>query len=96
MFEFGITRKLPNRFEASVGYVYSENSVPNSTFSPGIPDSNRHIFSAGIGQKYDHVSWELAYQFTFGPSRTINQGTAADGVYQFDSHAITLSIGYHF
>lgn len=96
MFEFGITRKLPNRFEASVGYVYSENSVPDATFSPGIPDSNRHIFSAGIGQKYDHLSWNIAYQFTFGPSRTINQGTAADGVYQFDSHAITLTFGYHF
>jgi len=96
MYEFGITKKFAHKFHASVGYVYSEKSVPNETFNPAIPDSNRHIFSAGIGQHYDHVSWNIAYQFTFGPPRTIDQGTAADGVYRFDSHAITFSFGYDF
>jgi long-chain fatty acid transport protein len=96
MYEFGITKKFSHKFHASVGYVYSQASVPNESFNPGIPDSNRHIFSAGIGQHYDHASWALAYQFTFGPPRTISQGTAADGVYRFDSHALTLSLGYDF
>jgi long-chain fatty acid transport protein len=96
MYEFGITKKFAHHFHASVGYVYSQKSVPNETFSPGIPDSNRHIFSAGVGQKFDHVSWNLAYQFTYGPPRTISQGSAADGVYRFDANAITLSIGYDF
>ncbi len=96
MYEFGITKKFSNNFHASIGYVYSQQSVPNDSFNPGIPDSNRNIFSAGLGQSYDHFNWNLAYQYTYSPPRTISQGTAADGVYRFDSNAITLSIGYNF
>ena len=96
MYEFGITKKFAHNFRASVGYVYSENSVPNDSFSPSVPDSNRHIFSAGFGQGYDHFNWMLAYQYAYGPARTVSQGTAADGTYRFDSHAVTLSLGYNF
>lgn len=95
-YEFGVTKKFANGFKASAGYIYSENSVPNESFNPGIPDSNRHIFSAGFGQSYEHFNWFLAYQYAYGPRRTIAQNTAADGDYRFDSHAVTLSLGYNF
>ncbi|HYR58063.1 MAG TPA: outer membrane protein transport protein, partial [Chthoniobacteraceae bacterium] len=96
MFEFGVTKKFAYGLHASAGYVYSENSVPNESFNPIVPDSNRHIFSVGLGQQFTSLSWDLAYQYTYGPGRRIEQGTAADGTYRFDSHAVTLSIGYHF
>ncbi len=95
-YEFGITKKFSHGISASVGYIYSENSVPNESFSPAIPDSNRHIFSAGLGQRYEHFNWYLAYQYSYGPRRTIAQNTVADGDYRFDSHAVTLSLGYDF
>jgi long-chain fatty acid transport protein len=96
MYEFGVTKKFAHHFQTSVGYVYSQNSVPNESFSPAVPDSNRHIFSAGFGQTYDHFNWALAYQYSYGPNRTVSPGTAADGTYRFDSHAVTLSLGYNF
>jgi len=96
LYEVGVTKKFDNRFLASVGYVYSEKSVPNESFSPAIPDSDRHIFSAGVGQRYDQFNWFLAYQYTYGPKRTIVQNTVADGDYRFNSHAVTLSLGYNF
>ncbi len=96
LYEFGVTKKFSHGFSASLGYVYSQKSVPNESFNPAIPDSNRHIFSGGFGQRYDHFNWFLAYQYTYGPSRTIAQNTVADGDYRFDSHAVTLSLGYDF
>ena len=96
LYEFGVTKQLPYKFHASVGYVYSQDSVPNDSFNPGIPDSNRNIFSVGFGQKYDHFNWNVAYQYTVGPTRTIDVGSVADGKYRFDSNAITLSLGYNF
>jgi len=96
MYEFGVTKKFAHNFHASVGYVYSETSVPNESFSPAIPDSNRHIVSAGFGQSYDHFNWNVAYQYTYSPARSVVQGTTADGTYRFDSHAVTLSLGYNF
>jgi long-chain fatty acid transport protein len=95
-YEFGTSYKFDNGLVASVGYIYSENSVPNESFNPVVPDSNRHIVSAGVGGEWDHWSFDLAYQWAHGPSRTISQGTVADGRYRFDSHAISLSVGYNF
>ena len=48
-YEFGASYKFDNGVTASAGYIFSENSVPTESFNPLVPDSNRHIFSAGIG-----------------------------------------------
>jgi long-chain fatty acid transport protein len=95
-YEFGASYKFDNGLVASVGYIYSENSVPNESFNPIVPDSNRHIFSAGVGGQWDRWGFDVAYQWAHGPRRTVNQGTVADGDYRFDSHAISLSVGYTF
>lgn len=95
-YEFGVTKKFAYGLSASLGYIYSENSVPTESFNPGVPDSNRHIFSVGVGQTLQHFNWYLAYQYAYGPARTIDQGSLADGTYRFDSHAVTLSLGYNF
>jgi len=95
-YNFGATRKLPYGLQVSAGYMYTENSVPNESFNPSVPDSNRHVFSTGVGQRLKSYSWDVAYQYAHGPERRIAQGTAADGTYRFDSHAVTLSLGYHF
>jgi long-chain fatty acid transport protein len=95
-YEFGASYKFDNGLVASIGYIYSENSVPNESFNPVVPDSNRHIFSAGLGGQWERWAFDLAYQWAHGPSRTIAQGTVADGTYRFDSHALSLSVGYKF
>ncbi len=95
-YEFGASYRFDNGLVASLGYIFSENSVPNESFNPVVPDSNRHIFSAGVGGQWEKWAFDLAYQWAHGPSRSIAQGTVADGTYQFDSHAISLSVGYNF
>jgi long-chain fatty acid transport protein len=102
-YEWGVTYYFNHGLHASLGYIFSENSVPESVFNPLVPDSDRHIFSAGIGQKRNRWRWDLAYQYAIGPSREVNEsqissalGESADGRYQFNSHACTLSIGYEF
>ena len=94
-YEFGVTRYF-GTYHVSAGYMYAENSVPNESFNPLIPDSDHHVFSVGFGRKLEHWNWDVAYQFTYGPARTISQGTLADGEYKFESHAVTLSLGYAF
>jgi long-chain fatty acid transport protein len=96
LYEFGVTRHLPAGFNLSAGYVYSENSVPSASFNPLIPDSNRHILSVGVGQTRDRLNWQVAYQYAYGPHRRIENGSLGDGVYRFQSNAITFSVGYRF
>ncbi|MEO6787452.1 MAG: outer membrane protein transport protein, partial [Chthoniobacteraceae bacterium] len=95
-YEFGATYQFDSGFTASAGYIYSENSVPNNSFNPLVPDSNRHIVSVGVGKQYKNWSFDLAYQYAFGPTRTVTQGSAADGTYKFNSNAISISAGYRF
>jgi len=98
MFDFGATRYLGNGWRFSGGYMYSMNTVPDYTFSPLVPDSDRHIFSLGVGKNYNHFSWDAAYQLGWGPTRTVSDAShpLADGSYEFLSHAITINFGYHF
>jgi long-chain fatty acid transport protein len=98
MFDFGATRYIGDGWRISGGYMYSMDSVPEADFNALVPDSDRHIFSAGIGKTYKHFRCDLAYQFAWGPSRTIgtDNNALADGRYQFTSHAISINFGYRF
>jgi long-chain fatty acid transport protein len=98
MYEFGVTRYFGSGWRASAGYMYSENSVPNSYFMATIPDSDRHLFSVGLGKSYKHLTWDAAYQLGIGPSRSVSGDTnpAYNGSYEFLSNALSFDIGWHF
>jgi len=106
MFEFGVTRFFDNRWHVSGGYVYNENSVPDANYTPLAADLNRHFFSVGTGRKGKRYDFDLAYQFGYGPDRTVTgskpstagriAGQNADGTYAFLSHAVLLTVGMHF
>ena len=96
LYEFGVTKKFKDGWSLSAGYIYSENSVPNESFNPIVPDGNRHVMSVGVGRRYDHWNWYLAYQYAYGPHRTIDQQTFADGTYRAESHSVSFTLGYNF
>lgn len=97
-YEFGATYYFAEDWHVSGGYIFSENSVPSTSFNPIVPDSNRHIWSLGVGNKYKNFSWDATYQLAWGPDRSIsgNPNPTVDGTYQYLSHAIAISVGYHF
>jgi long-chain fatty acid transport protein len=107
MYEFGVTRYFASGWHASTGYCFSENSVPNSHYTPYVADIDRHFFSAGTGWQGEHLSFDLAYQFGLGlvhsvsdssPSSTPGRlsGQNGDGKYSFYSNAVSVSLGWHF
>jgi long-chain fatty acid transport protein len=96
IYEAGVTRKFGDGFYASVGYAFSEGNTPESTFTPGVPDGDRHIVSAGIGRRGKHFDWDIGYQYSVTGYRTIDNDGPADGLWKLQSHAVVLTIGYHF
>jgi len=104
-YEFGATRYLGHGWSVSAGYIYNENSVPDATYNPLVADLDRHFFSVGTGHKGKHFSFDVAYQFGYGPTRTVTGSAAsgfappyqtADGQYEFLSQAVFLTAGWHF
>jgi long-chain fatty acid transport protein len=97
MYDFGATRYFGAGWQASAGFMYSENSVPAGYLNPLIPDSDRYLFSVGIGRKYQHFSWNAAYQLGYGPARSVsNDINSPPGNYEFFSNALSINIGWHF
>lgn len=97
--EAGATRYFANGLHLSAGYVFIENSTPTRTFDPLVPDQDLHVFSAGLGGEYRRFNWDLTYQFTYGPGRSVSRsvyGAAVAGDYTFTAHGISVSLGYRF
>jgi long-chain fatty acid transport protein len=106
-YEFGVTRYFDNGWHVSGGYVFSENSVPDNYYTPLAADMDRHFFSLGIGRTGKTFDFDVTYQLGYGPPHTVTgsspsatpgffAGQNADGTYKFISHAILVSVGYHF
>ena len=97
-YDFGVTRTFNNGFAVSAGYTYAENSIPDSTFTPAIPDSNRHLFALGGSYHTGGLKLSLTYQFGYSPDRTVSGSPfgLADGTYHNRTHAIAGSIDYQF
>ncbi|HUJ09143.1 MAG TPA: outer membrane protein transport protein [Verrucomicrobiae bacterium] len=106
-YEGGAQYDLTDHWALRAGYIYSENSVPTSTFSPVLPDSNKHIFSAGFG--YDSkgkavlfskaaLRIDVAYQYTLALDRNVGTGVSplVDGKWESSSHAVVLTSTVRF
>lgn len=100
----GVTRHLSDGWRVSAGYCYSENSVPDSTFNPAVPDMSRHLASIGVGRKLGALDLFLMYQHGFRASRDVTGAPpgpppfneSADGRYRSELDAIGLSFRYSF
>ena len=107
MYEFGVTRSFDNGWHVSAGYVFSQSSVPDAYYTPLAADLDRHFFSLGTGYQGPRYSFDVTYQFGYGPAHTVTDSTpastpglranqSADGTYNFISLAIMVTVGVRF
>jgi long-chain fatty acid transport protein len=94
-YEFGAQYELSDHWVVRGGYIFSENTVPNSSFSPTLPDSNRHVFSIGLGYvRPPHLNMDIVYQYSLSEDRTVNgslNSPAVDGTWKSDGHAVMVT-----
>lgn len=64
-YRLGTEYQLDENWFLRAGYAYSQNSVPNSTFSPIVPDSNYHLFALGVGYSTPGWSFDIAGQYIY-------------------------------
>jgi len=98
MYEFGVTRQICNGYFVSAGYIYSENSVPDETFTPLNPDSDLHLGSIGFGHRGEKIGWAIGYHFAYNGGRTVtgNLNPTVNGEYETLNHAVNVSMRYNF
>jgi long-chain fatty acid transport protein len=75
----GVEHRINQDWRIAAGYSYSENSVPDATFNPSLPDTNRHVLDGGIERAFGHWQLQLFVEVGLGKDRTI-AGPAPDGL----------------
>ena len=89
--------KFANHWVVRGGYQFFESPVPDSTFSPTIPDANQNVLTMGLGYHAQHVSLEFAYGLDFYNDRNIpSANPALDAKYTFNVHLFSLAFRYAF
>ena len=95
---FGGDWKFVDGWVLRGGYQFYQSPVPDSTFSPTIPDADQNVITIGIGWKGRHNSLEAAYGLDFYNTRNIttDQNPAFNGKYTFNVHLFSLAYRYSF
>lgn len=99
IYRFGAAWTLRENWTLQAGYAYWENSVPDETFSPLIPDSNYHSASFGISYRTQRWRFTAAYQANIWQDRTVDgslNGDTVDGEWSAHSHVLALGLGFKF
>ncbi|MFM2294253.1 MAG: hypothetical protein RLZZ350_666 [Verrucomicrobiota bacterium] len=80
------------------GYQFYQSPVPDSTFSPTIPDADQNVITVGLRYQHGKHSIEGAYGLDFYDKRTIT--TAANptfnGTYDVTVHLFSFAYRYAF
>jgi len=81
-----------------LGYQFYQSPVPDSTFSPTIPDADQNVITFGLCYRTGHHAFEAAYGLDFYDVREIStaQQPAFNGKYEFTVHLFSLGYRYRF
>jgi long-chain fatty acid transport protein len=95
---FGGDWKFADHWVLRAGYQFYQSPVPDSTFSPTIPDADQNVITIGLGWKGRRSSLELAYGLDFYNTRNIttDQNPTFNGKYTFNVHLFSLAYSYSF
>lgn len=98
-YRLGGQYELTDRWTVRAGYAYSENSVPEGTFTPIVPDSEYHLAALGLGYGTNRWSLDLAYQLIYRETRDIDGSALSptiDGEWRNTIHTLGVSATYRF
>jgi len=103
-YELGVTRYLADGWQVSAGYTLSENSVPDDTWNPAVPDATRHFLCAGVGYAQGPVRFMLTLQRALSGTRQVNSSGqnaawapySSNGAYKTSINTLSLSLDLRF
>jgi long-chain fatty acid transport protein len=87
-------------FSLSVGYSYSQNSIPDQFYTPALPDMTRNLVTIGGGYRWARWEFNLALERGLATSRTVTgaypspTGQSANGTYYTSFNSLDITEQY--
>ena len=95
----GATRKWDSGWWVGGGYWFAEQTTPDYSFNPRLPDVDLHVVSIGTGYRTECWAAELTYQYGYGDPRQIKgnrpvapSGATADGKLTYRAHGLSMGL----
>ncbi|MGC3960496.1 MAG: outer membrane protein transport protein [Verrucomicrobiota bacterium] len=89
--------QFAERWVLRAGYQYYQSPVPDSTYSPTIPDADQNVFTIGLGYRTGHHSFQVAYGLDFYDKRNVNTiQPLFNGTYDVTVHLFSLAYALSF
>lgn len=97
----GMSYQLNENWALRGGYLFSENSQPQNSFTPLVPGNDRHVFSLGVGWRGKTRGVDLTYAYVYYPTRVISGAASTpanqyDGSYKHQWQVLSLSFTQRF
>ncbi len=107
-YHFGFKYELSNHLRFRAGYTYDQTPQGDNYFSARSPDSDRHLFSIGVGYDVgEDLTLDVGYMYVKLEDRTVastasvtstelNGTDTYNGVYETDAHLLGVSLTQKF
>ena len=68
---FGLEYKVNENLAVRAGYLRDNHAVPDEYVEPTLPESDRNLYSVGLGYKLNNVTFDAYYMLLLQDDRTI-------------------------
>lgn len=98
----GAQYKLNDRWEPRAGYFYYPEAIPEATWDPSTPESERHGVTVGFGYLTGPVTLDFAYNHIWFKSRSISNQVGAtslasvNGEYKSNADILSMNLTYRW
>ena len=108
---FGSYYVLNKNWELRGGLAVEESPIPNRTLNPAIPGADLLTLNAGLGYKWENISFDVGYMAVFYKDRRVTNneleglpatsplgfaGAPGKDKYETFNNFVTVSLGYRF
>ncbi len=98
-FNTGARYSVDPTLDILLGYLYEDNPVPDDTFEPSVPASEKHMWSIGAAKRFGSVNTAITYLYGKYNDRdkTNSVGdSSANGEYEQNTHMLGMSVNVEF
>jgi len=94
---FGMEYLIDENMTLRAGYLWDRHAVPDAYVEPSLPEGNRHIYTIGLGYKWQNIRVDAAYQILLQDDREISNSVQNfDGKYSGLANLFGMTVGYAF
>jgi len=98
----GAQYTLNERWAPRAGYFYYPEAIPEATWDPSTPESERHGITLGLGFNQGPVTVDFAYNYILFIDRSISNQVGAtslatvNGEYSSTGHILSMNLAYRW